>query len=148
VLGSTAGAQPADFPGWPLEWEGARLRRAPLSAADRGCVARFSGVAARLRGQQRSFLFRWARRPTATLLSAKTCYERAGYRVAAAPSAATDEGWSCFSAAKTGERLALCETVYSETGRKWAVVEEWLEQAINDRLPGPFWAVIASQPAR
>lgn len=148
LLVPPAAAQPADFPGWPLEWKGVKLRRAPLTQADRACVARFSGVSARLTEQNRSFLFRWTRRPTSTLLSVRECYARAGYHVAPESSAASDQSWSCFIAAKTGERLLLCETVYSDSGRKWAKVDEWLEQSINDRLSGPFWSVVTSKPAR
>ena len=144
----SAQAQSADFPGWPLEWEGAKLRRAPLSRADRACVAGFSGVSARFTEKSRSLLFRWTSRPTSTLLSVSKCYGSVGYQVTPKPAAAPDKSWGCFNAARTGERLVVCETVYSEKGLKWGSVDEWLEKTINDRLEGPFWSVVSSEPAR
>ena len=147
TLSPPLSAQPADFPGWPLEWKGLKLRRAPLTAADRVCVSGFSGVSARFVHQERSFLFRWTKRPTRTLTTARDCYERAGYHVVEDRSARPDEGWTCSVVAKTGERLRVCETVYSDGGLKWANADVWLTEAINDRLPGPYWSVLLSQDA-
>ena len=145
--GSLTG-QPAEFRGWPLEWNGAKLRRAPLTRADRSCVSSFRGESARFTEAGRSYLFRWTGRPTDTLASARACYQWAGYTVTADRAEPPDASWSCVVAAKSGERLRVCETIYSDSGKKWASVADWLTEAINDRLPGPYWAVIVSRQAR
>ena len=81
-------------------------------------------------------------------MSARACYERAGYTVTPDRTPPPEGEWTCQIAAKTGERLRLCETVYSDSGKHWPTVDGWLDEAINDRLPGPYWSVIISRAAR
>lgn len=145
---SEGSAQSADFPGWPLEWKGAKLRRVPLGGGDRACVSGFSGVSARFTVGEQSYLFRWTQRPTRTLASVRECYERAGYRVDLDPNPSKEPGWTCYLAGKTGERLRLCETFYSENGKRWGQAEAWMEDSIHNRLAGPFWSVVSSERAR
>jgi hypothetical protein len=148
AVAAPCSAQPADFPGWPRAWKGVKLRRAPLGAGDRACTKGFSGESARMVGQDKSYLFRWTKRPSRTLLSAAACYERGGYRVDPDRRTPPEPGWTCYLAGKTGERWRLCETVYNEQGKRWDNIDAWLEESINDRLPGPFWAVTVAERAR
>ncbi|MEZ5363123.1 MAG: hypothetical protein R2748_12470 [Bryobacterales bacterium] len=141
-------AQPAEFPGWPREWEGVTLQRAPLGAGDRACIKGFSGESARMVGSDKSYLFRWTSRPSRTLQSVSVCYEQAGYRIDPDRRPPPGPDWTCYLAGKTGERWRLCETVYNQQGKRWATMDKWMEEAINDRLPGPFWSVIVAERAR
>jgi hypothetical protein len=82
------------------------------------------------------------------MASVRDCYQKAGYSLTPDRNPARERGWTCYLAGKTGERLRLCETFYSEQGKRWGLVDDWFEETINDRLAGPFWAVVTSEPAR
>ncbi len=93
-------------------------------------------------------MFRWSERPTRTLRGVEYCFERAEYEVRPALAPKPEPGWRCWIAAKTGERLRVCETYYTEDGKRWADIDAWTAETINDRIPGPFWSVILYQPVR
>ena len=82
------------------------------------------------------------------MASVRDCYEKAGYRLTLDRIPSKQPGWTCYLAGKTAEQLRLCETFYSEQGKRWGLVDDWFEETINDRLPGPFWSVVTSEQAR
>ena len=133
---------PADFPGWPSHWEGALLKRVPLTAREERFAAEFPGHLANFTDGRRLFILRFTDRATRKLHSSAGCFSGAGYSVRPEPLFVDTAGnrWGSFLATKKDETVRVRERI-SDAGGSWTDVSSWYWSAAYGRSRGPWWAV-------
>jgi hypothetical protein len=144
-------APPAEtvFPGWFPQWEGALLRRLPVSEREKQFAAGFPGQVAQFHDGRRILLFRFTEQITRKLHPAAHCFRGSGYRLEAAAQRTDAQGnrWSCSLAVRAEEKLRVCERIFDNTGRSFPDVSSWYWSSAFGVSRGPWWAVTTVESA-
>jgi hypothetical protein len=138
----------ADFPGWPVEFEGRALTALPLTERERRFAAGFPGQIARFHDGTREYVIRWVRRETRMLHSAADCFQGLGYDITPQPLSRDTNGalWQSFTAERAGERLRIRERIYEAAGQQsWSDVSAWYWQALFGKTAGGWWAITIAE---
>jgi hypothetical protein len=145
----TGAAGSASFPGWPGEFEGARLERMAPGREDAWFTREFPGRVARFAAGDRQVVVRWVSSPTRRLHPASHCFTGAGYEVTAAPMARGRDGalMSCFTARRGGEALRVCEQLRDPSGRSWPDVSAWYWHAVMSPTGTSWWSFVVVERA-
>ena len=147
---AVAACAPAEFPGWPAEFEGRPLTALAPSEREARFAAGFPGRIAAFSDGERTVLFRWVSHETRKLHPAIHCLRGLGYAVQPGPVWAGGDGrhWGTTLAQKDGRTLRVRERIADGTGRAWTDVSAWWWDAWLGRSAGPWWAVTVLEPAR
>ncbi|MEQ1717960.1 MAG: hypothetical protein ABL907_18630 [Hyphomicrobium sp.] len=149
----TAGGSPgvssfaAGFPGWPSDYEGRTLTVLPLTPREQTFVRDFPGRIGRFSDGRREIILRWVAEPTRRLHPASDCFRGSGYRIKALPLKRDAAGtlMSCFSAARGGEHMRVCEAVRGDGGQSWPDVSSWYWTTMLGTGQGPWWSVVVAE---
>ena len=138
-----------EFPGWPMQFEGAALRAVPLEERERRFTEGFPGKIAKFQAGDRQLVLRWVERPTRQLHPAADCYRGSGYQTEPAPMRTGPDGrrWSCFAAHHDDDSVQVCEQLRDNAGNWWPDVSAWYWAALVGQSEGPWWAVTMIEPA-
>ncbi len=147
---AVAACAPAEFPGWPAEFEGRPLTALAPSEREARFAAGFPGRIAAFSDGERTVLFRWVSQETRKLHPAMHCLRGLGYAVQPGPVWAGGDGqrWGTTLARKEGRGLRVRERIADGTGRAWTDVSAWWWDAWLGRSAGPWWAVTVLEPAQ
>lgn len=136
---------------WPTHFRGQPLTQLPPTALEARFAHRFPGAVARFSAGEQLLIVRHVTRPTRLLHPAADCFRGAGYMVADAQAAidATGARWRCFTAARDGERLRVCERISERLddadASAWTDVSAWFWDA-QFRRRGGWWALTVVTP--
>lgn len=141
---------------WPTTYRGQPLTQLALTPLEARFAQRFPGVIARFSAGRELLVLRHVTQPTRQLHPASDCFRAAGFAIDA-PRAHRDaegRGWTCFMAARDGERLRVCEAIERADGGagapRFTDVSAWYWAALRDRgvegrTPG-WWATTVITP--
>jgi len=115
------------FTDFPKEFEGRELHDLGLSERERVFLDDFPGHIGRFTDGNREIVIRRVTEATRKLHPASDCFEAVGYTVTPLPVKLDDSNkrWSCFSAAKSDEKLRVCERVEDGLGGVWTDIPSW-----------------------
>ena len=134
---------------WPTHFRGRPLTQLALAPLDARFAQRFPGAIARFSDGAQALIVRYVEQPTRALHPAPDCFRAAGYVLTAATARIDADGmhWRCFTAARDGQRVRVCERIVErdfDTGRAWTDVSAWYWSALGST--GPWWAVTVITP--
>jgi exosortase/archaeosortase family protein len=141
-----ARVQSPNFRGFPATFENQPLVELPLTEREKFFLEDFPGSVGRFSDGKREVVIRFVTEATRKLHPASDCFRAIGYETKPLPLKVDDEGkrWSCFSAAKTDERLRVCERIYAGAGGEWTDVSAWYWSSLNESV-GEWWAVTTAE---
>ena len=141
---------PSDTPGFefPAQWEGQPLRPLALSEVEQRFARQFPGTLARLTDGRQVLVLREMQRPTRMLHPATDCYRGLGYAIARQQLQRDSERrlWRCFEAARSGQRLHVCERIVDARGTGFTDASAWYWAAVLGQSQGPWQAVTVASP--
>jgi hypothetical protein len=125
---------------WPTHFRDQPLTQLPLSELEQRFARRFPGAIARFTDGERVLIFRHVHRPTRQLHPATDCFAALGYSIGRPRPVVDADGaqWSCFSAARDGIALRVCERINDGDGGSWTDTSSWFWAAQYGG--GPWWA--------
>ncbi|MEM7011458.1 MAG: archaeosortase/exosortase family protein [Verrucomicrobiota bacterium] len=140
---SSAKAETAEFPGWPVQWEGHVLEALPMTAAERAFADQFPGEVGVFAAGPNKVIMRWVTQPTRKLHSSADCFRAAGYSIDVERS-----GAGCFIASADEGAFLVEQTIFEDgnSDGAWREVSAWFWSASLSRTQGPWWAVTAIRP--
>jgi hypothetical protein len=139
---------------WPTHFRDRPLTQLALTPLEARFAHRFPGAIARFTDGTQLLILREVTQPTRRLHPAADCFRAAGYAidVPRAFSDAHGERWSCFRAARDGQRVRVCERLQDADGNAWTDVSAWYWSALwSGRAGGrggPWRAITVVTPVR
>ena len=135
------------FPGWPVRWRGATLRRVKLTDRERPLARGFDGPVALFDDGRAQLLLRYTERPTRYLQPAVECLRGDDWRVTLLADHIDGHGsaWASFRAEKQWQRCVVRECVFDQSGRSWTNAASWYWSALFGATRGPWWAVVTME---
>ena len=145
--GDSAVAANANFPGWPITYEGRALTELPLTAREAAFVQDFPGRVGRFSDGRREIIIRWVGAPTRRLHPAADCFRGSGYSIVPMPVRrdAAGAAMSCFRASHQTDRMMVCEVINNERGDSWPDVSAWYWNAIFASSAAPWWSFVVAE---
>ncbi len=141
---------PRDTQGFefPAQWQGQPLRPLALSEVEQRFARQFPGTLARLTDGRQVLVLREVQRPTRMLHPATDCYRGLGYAIARQQLQLDSERrlWRCFEAARSGQRLHVCERIVDARGTGFTDASAWYWAAVLGRSQGPWQAITVASP--
>lgn len=136
----------------PTQWKGAPLRPLALSEVEHRFARRFPGSIARMTDGQHVLVLRTVHQPTRMLHPAADCYKGLGYRIhddqleALAGQAGTGQKLQrCFTAARAGKQVRVCEHIGDAKGRTFTDTSAWYWAAVAGQSSGPWQAITVAR---
>jgi hypothetical protein len=132
----------------PAQWQGQALRPLALSEVEQRFARQFPGTLARLTDGRQVLVLRAVRRPTRMLHPAADCYRALGYGIAHQQLQLDRERgmWRCFEAARSGQRLQVCERIVDARGTGFTDASAWYWAALLGQSQGPWQAITIASP--
>ena len=136
---------------------GAALRPLALGAVEQRFALGFPGQIARLTDGHAQLVWRQLHQPTRMLHPATDCYRAAGWRTSGEQlerrvGVDNDNSnnkaalWRCFTAARGGQRLRVCERIEDAAGQGYTDASAWYWAALAGQSTGPWQAVTVARP--
>lgn len=129
---------------WPVEFEGAPLRGAPLLPVEETFAAGFPGTTAAFTDGERRIVLRRITQATRKVHPIETCLRAGGFSVKPAPALRHPQTglWGMVRAEKEGRAYRVREHIVSADGaRVWTDVSAWYWSALTHPGDGPWLAV-------
>jgi hypothetical protein len=132
----------------PARWQGQALRPLALSEVEQRFARQFPGTLARMTDGRHVLVLRAVHRPTRMLHPAADCYRALGYGIARQHLQLDDERrlWRCFEAARSGQRLRVCERIVDARGAGFTDASAWYWAALLGQSQGPWQALTVASP--
>ena len=132
----------------PAEWQGNALRPLALSEVEQRFARQFPGTLARMTDGRQVLVLRAVHRPTRMLHPAADCYRGLGYGIAHQQLQLDGEQrlWRCFEAARSGQRLRVCERIVDARGTGFTDASAWYWAALLGQSRGPWQAITVASP--
>jgi hypothetical protein len=132
----------------PAQWQGKPLRPLALSEVEQRFARQFPGTLARMTDGRQVLVLRAVHRPTRMLHPAADCYRALGYRIAQQQLQLDGERslWRCFEAARSGQRLHVCERIVDARGTGYTDASAWYWAALLGQSQGPWQAITVASP--
>jgi hypothetical protein len=132
----------------PAQWQGQALRPLALSEVEQRFARQFPGSLARMTDGRHVLVLRAVHRPTRMLHPAADCYRALGYGIARQHLQLDDERrlWRCFEAARSGQRLRVCERIVDARGASFTDASAWYWAALLGQSQGPWQALTVASP--
>lgn len=133
-----------DFPGWPLSFEGKKLKPLPLTEAEAGFVKGFPGRVGKFALGNEVMILRWINHETRLLHPAVDCYRGIGYTITPQTVSQDTEGnrnWGRSLVSKDGQNLLVQEQILDPAQQSWSDVSAWYWAALLKQTKGPWWAI-------
>lgn len=131
---------------FPNIFEDRYLKELELTEKEKVFLEDFPGEVKRFTDGEREIVIRYVNQATRKLHPSADCFTAIGYQIK--PTALkidTEQNrWSCFQASKNGEKLKVCERIYSES-ESWTDVSTWYWSALNDVNSTGYWAVTVAE---
>jgi hypothetical protein len=155
--GDSAVAANANFPGWPITYEGRALTELPLTAREAAFVQDFPGRVGRFSDGRREIIIRWVGAPTRRLHPAADCFRGSGYSIAPMPvrKDAAGAAMSCFRASQSrasqsrasngADTLMVCELIRDQRGETWPDVSAWYWSGMLGTSAAPWWSFVVAE---
>lgn len=133
-------------PVWPTRFRDQPLTQLPPGALEERFARRFPGAIARFTDGRRVIVIRQVSQTTRQLHAAEDCFRDIGYRVARPQPTVDERGerWSCFLAARDGQRVRVCERIHDGAGSQWTDASAWFWD--SQYGGGPWWAITVVTP--
>jgi hypothetical protein len=132
----------------PAQWQGQALRPLALSEVEQRFARQFPGTLARVTDGRQVLVLRAVHRPTRMLHPAADCYRGLGYGIARQQLQldAQRHLWRCFEAARSGQRLRVCERIVDARGTGFTDASAWYWAALLGQSRGPWQAITVASP--
>jgi len=132
----------------PSQWQGQALRPLALSEIEQRFARQFPGSLARMTDGRQVLVLRAVHRPTRMLHPAADCYRGLGYGIARQQLQldAQRHLWRCFEAARSGQRLRVCERIVDARGTGFTDASAWYWAALLGQSRGPWQAITVASP--
>jgi hypothetical protein len=132
----------------PAQWQGQALRPLALSDVEQRFARQFPGTLARMTDGRQVLVLRAVHRPTRMLHPAADCYRALGYGIAHQQLQLDVERrmWRCFEAARSGQRLRVCERIVDARGSGFTDASAWYWAALLGQSQGPWQAITVASP--
>ena len=132
----------------PASWQGQALRPLALSEVEQRFARQFPGTLARMTDGRQVLVLRAVQRPTRMLHPAADCYRALGYAIARQQLQldAKQRLWRCFEAARSGQRLRVCERIVDARGDGFTDASAWYWAALLGQSQGPWQALTVASP--
>ncbi|HEX8240640.1 MAG TPA: hypothetical protein VF574_12950 [Allosphingosinicella sp.] len=134
---------------WPQRFEGRPVVRLAPTPEDRLLASGFPGHVARFSDGRRQIVLRQVAAPTRRLHPARDCFRAVGYAIGPSAMRVGPGGRpaSCFTAARGGRVLRVCEQVRGPDGRSWPDISSWYWSALAGTASGPWLAALTVEAA-
>jgi hypothetical protein len=118
----------------------------PLSPVEQRFASKFPGHIARFTDGRYEWIVRVIDQPTRMLHPAADCYRALGYSVTPphVRAEANGEQWRCFTAARNGKTLKVCERIFDAKDGRWTDTSAWYWSTLAggaSQARAPWWAV-------
>jgi exosortase/archaeosortase family protein len=131
---------------FPTAFEGKSLQELELTPREEFFLNDFPGEIKRFSDGKREIIIRYVTTATRKLHLSSDCFSAIGYAIKPLPIKIDEskQKWSCFLANKGGEKLNVCERIYTENGESWTDVSSWYWCAISNENKD-YWAVTVAE---
>ena len=132
----------------PTSFEGATVKRLPLSLPEQAFVSGFPGAIIKLTDGHNQILMRTVGTPTRQLHPSEDCFKGLGYSIhpVAGLRDCKGQAWGRFEATDGATHLIVREIILDKKGNSWSDVSAWFWSAFVGKTQAPWTAITVATP--